>query len=85
MLVRNATTNKLREMPVYLHQRGVEPVVLKRDSVVDVFQAENCALVMHARKSRMASEGWARNLSCSTWKQLCMLLKRTFDRLRISA
>ena len=56
LLVRSADTQRLRQVPVYLHQLGSEPVSLKRKGAVQVSKTETVALVLHAHKCRMHSD-----------------------------
>ena len=76
LLVRNTSTQRLKQVPVYMHQLGAEPVSLKRQGVIEVSKTDTIALVLYAHKSRMQTEDW-KDLLKSPRSFLTRLLSRS--------
>ena len=58
LLVKSSQTQRLKQLPVNLHQLGQEQVQLQRDAVVEVKQVDAISLVLHGHQNRMTPEDW---------------------------
>ena len=56
MLVRSTVTKHLRQLPVWMHQLGAEPVALKRDAVEEIGSVDTVASVAHCHGTRVTPE-----------------------------
>ncbi|CAE7038969.1 unnamed protein product, partial [Symbiodinium sp. CCMP2592] len=56
LLGRSSVTQRLRQLPVFMHQLGNQKVQLKREKVLQVNTVETVTLVVHRHTGRLAQE-----------------------------